>query len=1063
MAIGNAYIEIHAITSGFKQEVERALKDLEPMMRDLGEKGGKELGNSLNKGLKRSGGFSSLEQESLAARNAFNKLIRTGYVLGPVISGVVSAVSDLIFGLGAMISAVGAAAPAVAALGGSLAALMQGAITAKLAFGGIGAAVGAINKPQGGGNDNKAIEDARRRLAMTYQRTAETMAAANDKVREAQEALNAAYIKGQESLQQLGFDAEDAAIAQDRAAIQLERTRETLMRMQDLSPDDRARKEAELAFREAELNYRRTTDQVSDLRVQQDYAARTKVEGTQEVIDATNALYEAEADRVKQERDNAQDIAEGQRAVAEALARSASAASAINDAMKDLSPEAQRFAKYIAGLKPVLLELRGAAGRQLFGPLEEAIQNLVDNLVPVLLPILESTGKVLGVIAKAVSNVFTSAKNLDILERVFGGANLIVLENFGIAFANILDAGLKLLDAVSPLTIRFSAWVKTLTASWKMSLNAEGAVGKLTERFNRAGDIAAILGKVLKSTYDGLKEFFGAGTEAGIKLWEAFGKSMDGLKAFSQEGKKTGELQKKFDQIADNVIAIGSALGLVVKGLFELAGNEGVEIFANGIKPAIVALTEMGKILSSPEVAKSMSDLVVGLAELMLKMTETGGIKNFFDILNSAVDMLNNAFSNEIVRQLFTFLAALKGVTLAFGTIKTVSGFFGKALFGNLLVVKDGLVKIKDASKVAGIGLLRFRDGLVSSKAGASAFSTTAVQMGGVLRGVATGDAALLRGSLAGLRVGFVAAGGPVILAVAAIAALVAIFALAYQNSEKLRAEVDKMIKIVKGAFVDAWEDIQEALEDAGISVGSLQDVFKGIGDFLATYFVPYITILFSGIVRFIGGAIAGVIRIVKGVFDYFSGVVSVWKGIFALLTGDFDGFLNHMKDALGKFGSAISGILGGLFQPFKSAWDGIAKAWNSMIGGKSIDTPFGSVKIPYLPVFEKVSYTGPKIRPSSGSGFGRMNAAALMAEGGVVRATPGGVHAIIGEAGRNERVEPLDPSGLSERDKAMIAFMSGGKGTNSTFNIYPSQGMDETELAYVVSRKVAWNMRRGA
>lgn len=1064
--VGNAYIEIHAITTGFKQEVERALKDLEPMMKNLGERGGEALGDALGKGASRGGGaklFGNLEKESLAAKVSFDKLIRRGYVLGPVVAGIASAVGDLVFGLGAMVSAVGAAAPALTALGGSFAALIQGAITAKLAFGGIGAAVSALNKPQKGADNSKAVEDARRRLALIYQRSAETMAAANDKVREAQESLNAAYIKGQESLQQLGFDAEDAALAQERAAIKLERARETLMRAQDLSADSRERREAEIAFKEAELNYRKTTDQVNDLAKQQEYAAQTGIEGTQEVLDAKKELAKAEADRAKQERDNAQDIAEGQRAIAEALAQSASSANAINEAMKDLSPQAKEFAKYIAGLKPVLKDLRAAAGEMLFGPLQKAIQNLVDNLVPVLLPILKATGGVLGEIAVAVSEVFTNARNLKIFEKVFGGTNLEVLRNFGAAFANLLDAALKVLEAVAPLTLRFSEWVKTVTAGWKATLNAEGGVKNLTDKFNAAGDIAARLGKVLKSTYEGIKEFFGAGTEAGMKIWEAFGKSMDGLKAFSQEGKKTGELQKKFDQIANNVIAIGSALGEVVKGLFELAGNKGVEIFANGIKPAIANLVKMGKILADPEVAKAMADLIVGLSELLLKFTETGGIKNFYNILKTVVDMLNNAFSNPIIAQLFGFLAALKGISLAFGVVKGTAMFFGKAFLGNLLSVKNGLTDVWDASKKAGLGMMRFKDGLTQAKAGSSAFATAGVQLGGVLRGVATKDAALLQGSLAGLRASFIAAGGPVILVVAAIAAAVAIFALAYQNSEKLREAVSQMIDILKGAFMDAWEDIQEALGDAGIKIEGIQEVFEKVGDFLAVTLIPYWSMLFSGIVRFIGGAIAGVIKIVKGVFDWFSGLISGWKAIFALLTGDFDGFLKHMKDALGKFGSAISGILGGLFLPFQSAWDGIAKAWNKAIGGKSIDTPFGTVSIPFLPVFEKVQYTGPKVRPSKGSGFGRMNAAALLADGGVVKATPGGVAAIIGEAGRNERVEPLDPNGLSARDKAMINMLAGGAGGGNTFNVYPAQGMSEAELARAVSRQVAWQSRRGA
>ena len=47
-----------------------------------------------------------------------------------------------------------------------------------------------------------------------------------------------------------------------------------------------------------------------------------------------------------------------------------------------------------------------------------------------------------------------------------------------------------------------------------------------------------------------------------------------------------------------------------------------------------------------------------------------------------------------------------------------------------------------------------------------------------------------------------------------------------------------------------------------------------------------------------------------------------------------------------------------------------------------------------------------------------------MLAKGGTVRATPGGVMALIGEGGRNERVEPLDARGLSARDHALITAM---------------------------------------
>ena len=82
---------------------------------------------------------------------------------------------------------------------------------------------------------------------------------------------------------------------------------------------------------------------------------------------------------------------------------------------------------------------------------------------------------------------------------------------------------------------------------------------------------------------------------------------------------------------------------------------------------------------------------------------------------------------------------------------------------------------------------------------------------------------------------------------------------------------------------------------------------------------------------------------------------------------------------------------------------------------------------------------------------------------GGTVFPQPGGVLATIAEAGRAERIEPLDPDGLSKRDKAMIQLLSGGAGSGVTVNVYPSPGMNERELASVVSRQLALQFRTGA
>jgi hypothetical protein len=114
-----------------------------------------------------------------------------------------------------------------------------------------------------------------------------------------------------------------------------------------------------------------------------------------------------------------------------------------------------------------------------------------------------------------------------------------------------------------------------------------------------------------------------------------------------------------------------------------------------------------------------------------------------------------------------------------------------------------------------------------------------------------------------------------------------------------------------------------------------------------------------------------------------------------------------------------------------------------------------------------KISFNIPDIPgvPGRGTKFG-INIPPIppLAKGGIIQPTPGGTLARIGEAGRPERVEPLDPDGLSKRDKAMIQMLAGTQGGGgATINVYPSQGMDENELAAIISRKIAWQMRGGA
>jgi hypothetical protein len=209
---------------------------------------------------------------------------------------------------------------------------------------------------------------------------------------------------------------------------------------------------------------------------------------------------------------------------------------------------------------------------------------------------------------------------------------------------------------------------------------------------------------------------------------------------------------------------------------------------------------------------------------------------------------------------------------------------------------------------------------------------------------------------------------------------------------------------------------------------------------------------LVVGLVQTLAPALTAIINIITNVIKIFMGVINiVIEFIKVLFTGKWDEFGKKVQKIFSDIWKSIVYFFVDLanlivatlntliFSFFNGLGGGIADVIKGLTGGKvDLKKPNVIPKIPY-----------PKL-----------------AEGGIIQASPGGTMAMIGEAGRPERVEPLDPSGLSKRDYAMIELLTkknGGGAQPITVNVYPSAGMDERELAEKVSRQLQLMMRRGA
>jgi hypothetical protein len=1025
--VGDAYIVVRAITTGFEAEVNRALR------RANAASAGQNVGRSFQQGFSRQltgarGLLGDFGDEALAANEKFRRLVTTGYFVGPALSAAAAAIGALGAGLVVLTAQLSAALPSLIVLPGILSAIVQAGLTAKLAFGGVGKAIAALGKgAKGAGKDTenalKRIQDAEKRLARTIEQNEERLERATRTLTEAQDNLTKANERAAESLQQLNFDAEDAAISEKKAALELERARETLARVQDLPPNTRARRQAELAFAEADLNLRRARDRNADLTKETEKRNALGVAGSEEVVNATQAVTDAQIAKERAERDALraqEDATEALEEAKKAAKEAAGGVNAIADAMKDLSPEAQRFARYIAGLKPILLELRAAAGRQLFLPLELGIQNLIDKLLPRLLPLIEETGGALGRAFTDFSNIITEPQVVTGIESIFKN-NIKVIEKFGSIIGNIVGAFVALLDAAGPLILEFATWIDTLTRGWRESLELKNRTGALADTFAYAGEVAKQLGRILRNIWDALMNIGRAAAgpgSAGEMLFDSFEKVTEKFKEFTGALLESGRLEEYFKNTVPVVESIGRFLVEIVKQLLLIGENKGATSFFDSLTQAISNIG--GALLAFSDSLPAFGQFIERFTEFIALFAESESIKNFFDTLTGALDIVIAIFSNETVEKVFMFVVANLAFLKALTLVKNVLKFVFLAFAGYF---------VKIAQFVAFVPKV------------AAAFKIFSVRVG------------IAGGGLKGL-VGVLSSFAAVKLAViiAAIAAVAAVLYLVWTRSEKFREAIGALVDAVMGALKEAWETIKVAIEDVMPVFQGAGDMFKSIGDFLAVTLVPILQFVLVGAIKTVASTIAGFIRVVGGIITIFKSVWDFIKGFFALLRGDTDRaaelFKSAFKNLVGGLKLIFAGIKDIIFAPFKAGFSLVAKAWNRTLGKIEFTVP------------DWVKYTG--VGALIANKTFKIPSIPEMAEGGTIMPRAGGSIVRVAEAGRAERIEPLDPDGLSKRDKAIISMLSGG-GSSQTFNVYPSPGMDEAELAAMISRQLAFQLRAGA
>ena len=982
--VGDAYVVVRAITAGVEKEIANAFNNADKVGRDSGNRVGGEFQKGFARSSGKGGGLFSpkfLRSAEDTARQ-FSNLTRKLYFIQPAVTAVAGAIGVVGTSLISLVSVIGAAAfPALVTLAGAFTALGQAAITVKLAFSGVAKAIQAGTKAQKGGvaaaKKQKDLTEKIRRAQVDYARLIRDNAEAEEDGRKRVTDANKAYVdslrEAREELQQLAFDSEDAAISEQKAALDLEKAREALARVADLPPNSRARKEAELAFAEADLNYRRAIDANNDLKEQEANNAKlgpdleSQVKGQQKVVDAVNEQKDAVGDLKNLIIDNkeaqkraAYDLKELKNSTDDA----AGAADAYADALADLSPEARKFAEYmVTTFIPALKALKTAAGKNLFPKLETALENIRTKLLPVLIPLFEKTGGVIGDVAIKLSETITSAKNLERLKGIWE-TNDTFITNLGDATANLYEIFLILLTAAKPLIDEFGKWLSTVTGAYKATLNTEAGVKKLNERFDKARLIIKDFGTIFGNVFSGIGKIFDANTgpgSGGQRFLNYFKEASEKFKNLEEiDGKP---LKTFFDDAAKNGTALFDLIGKILGNFIKLADNPELGVFFKQLGTVSDIFGRIGEDLAGS--LPSFGNFLIQFSLLVEKFTEAGSIQIFFDTLSKVLGALNTFFGSPIGKALINAASFVLPIAAAFGVVYKSIGFFSKVVIGNVSRVIGTFGKLKGTisglaagdpfrgvRNGSGLTRLELQKQMIVDRQKKEAMrgvyvsasqAGTAIQQLGVKSGTASpliGKSAVQSNIAAKAKMGLAraataagagmrAAGRGLAMFGGPIGILLLVLPLIIQNWDKIVAFFKELPTKLKEIFTKVWDATTEALpkiwdkikEVVGNVIGWLKDNWPLI---LAVLTGPF------------GLAILAIVKNWDTILDFIKGLP---EKIAALASKIWDWIVDTFKTAVELYIAAwsaifdfIKGLGGKLLEIGAKIWDWIVDVFKIAI-----------------------------------------------------------------------------------------------------------------------------------
>lgn len=578
------------------------------------------------------------------------------------------------------------------------------------------------------------------------------------------------------------------------------------------------------------------------------------------------------------------------------------------------------YADEIKDVNEKTSQMEAAFNRAFWDQAAQPIRELADAVLPTLQTGLVAVADAQGKWFRAIADTVKQQSNIDALAATLENTRA-ATETAGTGVGNLVQGILRLGQVGSaylPALAQEFNRVAAAFAKWAQegadSGSIDAAIRRGWQALQDTWTTTKAVGRAMRTVYE-------EATRAGFTLENlrdnmlAFDRVLD-----SERGR--GILEQMFRGAHEAMINFKASLGDIGPALTKMAETARYSFGIAGAAAGVMVST-LATIGSDAAFGAGLKSFLRDIDSALLRIrTVAHPLGQIFGAILELAGRLANNFSKVLV-------AAVNALGPAFVTLLKAIGPIADAL-SNLLVqainaaaphlekfaqwVKDTdpdtILKI--AAAVIGFALaIKGLVGIGSVVVGIAEFASALAKLRAILGGAAAAEGAAtaaggVAGGLSGLKAAFAALTGPVGIAIAAIAAIVAALVYLWNTNEKFRDAVKQ-----------TWEDIKAAI---GV-----------VADWFSTEVIGRLKSFWDTLVRDTSPKIQELGRIIQTFGNTWG---EYWEAIKAAVQGAWDAITGNIEAALDVILGVIRVFLGLVTGDWATTWDGMKQIWNGLWTG---------------------------------------------------------------------------------------------------------------------------------